>query len=432
MSQTRKRGQRGFVREESGQWRGYFNIKILDPITGKTKYKQVSKLLGPVEKPRSESELKAYEGLRIEIQKTTGGALDARPDPTITLQRFAETRWLPLREAKLRPSSKASTEYTLGHIYAKFGSTPLEKLDKVEMQTWLNGMAKKYAKSVVLHSRFYLKSILAEAVEQDYIRKSPASKLESPRTKKVDNDILSLEKFQEVMAELESKIQYDLLVRVDIACAFRPSELFALRWRNLDVKNKVFRITETIYKNELRPYTKTTEEDEQNQLLLTVPVPDSLVEDLIRYRGPKREGGVPKRPKREDFTTEKEYMAALKALLKKLNEMHGPEHARYREDDDFIFANKSGGFMNRENVLHRVFKPIAQKVGLPTLNFQMLRRTAATLAQGKGSVKDVQSLLRHKNPDTTASTYMQSVPESVRRMTNEMYEGLTKTAVESA
>ena len=71
----RKRGQRGFVREESGNWRGYYNIKIADAATGKTKYKQQSILLGPVERPRSESELKAYAALRSEIQRVTGGAL---------------------------------------------------------------------------------------------------------------------------------------------------------------------------------------------------------------------------------------------------------------------------------------------------------------------------------------------------------------------
>lgn len=48
-------------------------------------------------------------------------------------------------------------------------------------------------------------------------------------------------------------------------------------------------------------------------------------------------------------------------------------------------------------------------VGLPKLNFQVLRRTMATLAQGTGSAKDIQAHLRHAKVDTTANEYMQEV-----------------------
>ncbi len=118
MTQIREHGHRA-VREESGNWRGSYNIKIVDPVPGKSKHKQQSVLPGPVERPRSESELKAYDALRAEIQRVTGGGHSARPDPSITLQKFTEMRWLPLREAKLCPSSKASTMHTLSHDLCK-------------------------------------------------------------------------------------------------------------------------------------------------------------------------------------------------------------------------------------------------------------------------------------------------------------------------
>ena len=48
-------------------------------------------------------------------------------------------------------------------------------------------------------------------------------------------------------------------------------------------------------------------------------------------------------------------------------------------------------------------------MGLRKLNFQVLRRTIATLAQTKGTVKDVQGVLGHRNPDITANVYMQTI-----------------------
>jgi hypothetical protein len=92
--------------------------------------------------------------------------------------------------------------------------------------------------------------------------------------------------------------------------------------------------------------------------------------------------------------------------------------------DAFMFPNTDGGFMDTGNYRNRILTPLAEKLGLPKLNFQVLRRTMATLAQRKGSVKDVQAHLRHSKADTTANEYMQELPESVGRMVESMHEEL--------
>jgi integrase len=53
-------------------------------------------------------------------------------------------------------------------------------------------------------------------------------------------------------------------------------------------------------------------------------------------------------------------------------------------------------------------------VGVDKLTFRVIRRTIATLAQKKGTVKDIQGLLRHSRAATTTDLYMQEIPESVR------------------
>ena len=55
-----------------------------------------------------------------------------------------------------------------------------------------------------------------------------------------------------------------------------------------------------------------------------------------------------------------------------------------------------------------------QELELPKLTFQVIRRTIATLAQKKGTVKDVQGVLRHSRAATTTDVYMQEIPESVQ------------------
>ena len=66
----------------------------------------------------------------------------------------------------------------------------------------------------------------------------------------------------------------------------------------------------------------------------------------------------------------------------------------------FIFPNarkrngaKRNGFIRTDNYRARVLKKLAEKLKLAKLNFQVLRRTIATLVQTKGGVKDVQGVL---------------------------------------
>jgi len=59
------------------------------------------------------------------------------------------------------------------------------------------------------------------------------------------------------------------------------------------------------------------------------------------------------------------------------------------------------------------------------LNFQVLRRTIATLAQTKGGVKDVQGVLGHSKADTTVNVYMQPIEAGVKQTLDAIYSELT-------
>jgi integrase len=77
-------------------------------------------------------------------------------------------------------------------------------------------------------------------------------------------------------------------------------------------------------------------------------------------------------------------------------------------------ALADGGFLLKENYSKRVLKELAERAGIPLLNFQVLRRTVATHAQHLGSLKDVQTIMRHKQAQTTANIYIQTIDKTVR------------------
>jgi len=89
------------------------------------------------------------------------------------------------------------------------------------------------------------------------------------------------------------------------------------------------------------------------------------------------------------------------------------------------------GFIRTENYRARVLKTLEAKLGLAKLNFQVLRRTIATLAQTKGSIKDVQGILGHSKADTTLNVYMQEIEASVKQTQAAIYAELTTSKVEA-
>jgi hypothetical protein len=57
----------------------------------------------------------------------------------------------------------------------------------------------------------------------------------------------------------------------------------------------------------------------------------------------------------------------------------------------------------------------------------VIRRTIATLAQKKGTIKDVQGVMRHSRAATTTDVYMQEIPASVQSTINSINSKLRKS-----
>lgn len=136
----------------------------------------------------------------------------------------------------------------------------------------------------------------------------------------------------------------------------------------------------------MRSYGKT------KKSLRTVHLPDGVAEELLRWK----QGGCPNR----------ESEAFIFPAARKRN------------------GAKRNGPIRTDNYRARVLKPLARKLGISKLNFQVLRRTMATLAQTKGGVKDIQAILGHSKPDITAACYMQPIAESVKQTQDAIYAEL--------
>lgn len=386
--------QKGWVRLRGKKWYGYFRRMEIDPSTSEPKPAAAQVILGF----KSEmSKSQAREKLEGEIAKLGKQPLNgdkSMVNGAVTFGWFVLHRYLPLKEADWRDeTAKVKKHIIQADLVDEFGDVRLENFDKFTLQTHLNKLAKTRSRDRVLQIRAYIKAIFAEAVDQDFLPKDPARKVKTPANlRETDKTVLSWEQLAAALAKLGLRDR--ILLKLDMTNALRPSELFAFRWRCHRVEAVSLTIVETIYKGKIRSYGKT------KGSLTEVPIAKDLSDDLVAWRQVSQEQYDKKKKK------------------------HGLPPS---DEEAFLFPNRDGSFMDPSNYRKRVLHKLATEIGLPKLTFQVIRRTIATLAQRKGTVKDVQGVMRHSRVATTTDVYMQELPEGVRATVDSIHRELQGT-----
>lgn len=390
----RPRGQEGHVEkvgDKVKKWQIHWFVYELDEA-GKEVRKHRSRVVGrcpggPVQLSIADAQLpemtkhEAQKELRKVIDQQTGvlrGSSTARASSSVTFGWFASNRWLPTRQLTWRESTKSTNLHILsGYILPAWERTSLRDIDPVAVGEWLGRMAEKFSETIVHKCRTYMKSITAEAVEQEYLMKDPLRRLIMPRTKKAEKPTLTPEQIQAVVHQLiNTRDQVAFLAL--ILTGMRPSELFALKWGDWD----------------------------RSSLLVERGVVRGIVGDT-KTKTSRGRVVVPK---------------ALGDLL----DVWRSETPR-PGNDDWIFASEKNTPLRLDGWTRRILKPAAAAAGVE-LTVQMLRRSFATIAHESGvSMKAVQSQLRHSSMSTTSDVYTQTPDdaqsEAVERVAKRIVNG---------
>ena len=373
----RDRHQAGRVEEvgkRSKKWKGHYFVYVRE-ADGSERRAHRAVILG------AKAQMKKWEAekaLQAIIDKEAGG-VNVKPSPAYTFGWFWEERYRPLKEPTWKPSSAPKMVWFIDNYVAKpFHDTPLGEMNRFAIQSHLNGLAGKFSRSVVVNFRTYVKAILDEALEQDFIGKNPARKLEIPRTRKPSNRSLSVDEIAELLGHMTGRNR--LIVRMAIVLGLRPGELFALRRDDRLTPNSL-RIDEAVSPTGVGdPKTVAS--------VACVWVPPSLEVELDFWM----EGQDDKRPEAFMFPSEVGTPISTNNFRKRVLQKAAEATAAIAKEEN---RELPAGF-------------------LEGVTFQALRRSCATHMQHSGSVKDIQAHLRHARPNVTASVYMQEIPASVR------------------
>jgi integrase len=152
------------------------------------------------------------------------------------------------------PTYRASTrnfyqDILRGHVVPKFATHRLCDIHTPDVQIFLNQKAEGYSPSFLRHIRATLSRTFASAKEWGYVESNPALGVRLPRKRSVQPKI-TFEPSQVARILEALKEPYRTIVLVDAVTGMRASELFALRWSDVDFERRLFFIRRTYYRGE--------------------------------------------------------------------------------------------------------------------------------------------------------------------------------------
>lgn len=285
------------------------------------------------------------------------------------LSRHYQQRELVDRNPRISYSTKRIyAGYLKRWIEPRWGSYALSSIRAVEVELWLKNL------DLAPGSRCKIRNVMSllfnHGRRHDLCERNPIEWVRQSAKRRTSPDILTTSEVQGLLANL--RFRERTLVLLAVTTGLRRSEIFALKWKDVDVQLKQIHVTRSIVQNVVG-ICKT--ESSQKP----VPAHDDLVEALQQWRG----------------------------------------QTSYKSPEDWLFA--SPAHQGRwpylaQQIMRLHILPVARKLGInKRIGWHTFRHTYSTLLRSTGAeLKIMQEHLRHSTIRVTLDTYTQAVTPEKR------------------
>ena len=279
---------------------------------------------------------------------------------------YVSNVYLPQRRKKWKDSTDQTTTERIGtHLITVFESFELSDLTRDRLQKFLDDKARSLSRSVVSHLRWDLNAIFKMAAEDTIIQGNPAGSLVTPKeAKTLAKRTMTKEQVQLALSVLDLRERIIFLLAVLVG--MRPGEILALRWGRVD--SEMIEVAQRVYRG--LPDSPKTERGKRQAAL-----PPDLAGEVDNWR---------------DISPD-----------------NGP--------DALVFPSERGTYLSRDNFLRRNIQKKLDKIELGWVNFQVLRRTQASLGHKAGVDPKVAADQRGHAIGVAIDTYTESDLESRRQ-----------------
>jgi integrase len=273
----------------------------------------------------------------------------------------------------------AHTVYIRLYITPKWGACKLSEVKTVAVEQWLDSLPLAPASRSKI--RNIMSAIFSHGIRHEWITFNPISKVRCSAKRVREPDVLTPAEFQALVPELSLREQ--VLVMLAGSTGLRRSELFALRWSDVDFQSMEVAVTRSCVRGRFGK-VKTDASGKP------VPLHVSVCDLLMEWRGV----------------------------------------TAYSGDRDFLFpSERLNGTkpLTPDMVLRKIIRPALARAGVhgKVIGWHSFRHSLATNLRSMGvDIKIAQELLRHANSRVTMDLYTQAVSVDKRSASGRQVEFL--------
>ncbi len=334
-------------------------------------------------KTRAEVQRKLTEGLRNQDQGLPAAAATKRLGVYLV-------DWL---EA-IRPNVTSSTwtndrARIRNHIEPSLGRIPLADLSPDDVEAFMRDKLKAgLAPQTVIHMRGLLRRALNRAVRHGLVFRNAAQLADPPKlTRKREPQFLDVDEARAFLTAIKGE-QLEALWTLALTTGLRRGEQLAIRWRDVDLEARTYRVTATLQRaeGELRVLATKTPASRASGHLTAL-----AASALQAHRDRQREAGLLPLP------------------------------------DAFVFTSSTGRPLEPRNV-NRSFDRLLRRHQLKHIRLHDLRHSIGSLMLANGeSPRVVMEVLRHSQIAMTMNVYSHVMPaltrDAIDRL-NQLLEGV--------
>jgi integrase len=302
-------------------------------------------------------------------------------DPSrMTVREWLATWLTAVREEVAPKTYERYAEVVRHFLVPAIGGLPLAKLAPAHLQqaysAWAVGGRRDGKKGGLSpqtrrHMHRILNSALARAVEQQLLARNPAEAFRKrlPKVERREMATLSPRQSAQLLAEIKhTRVYWPVLLA--LATGMRRGEVFALRWRNLDLDRSLLRVMESLEQTKSGIRFKAPKTDRTR----TITVPAFAVAELRRL----------KRQQAEELL-----MLGIR-----------------QSGETLVCARADGMPLQPQSVTHQFTRLVARIKDFPRIRFHDLRHSHATQLLSAGvHPKIAQERLGHASITTTLDLY---------------------------
>lgn len=382
---ARKRGQQtGHLHRQGDKWYLAYREDALDADGKIIRVRRNQRIASAKEVSKREAQRMARDILnRVDEQAQ-------RPMSLVTVREFVEGRFKPDVVWALKHAGQKHYDYILNkHVIPAIGEARLRDITSDDVQALVKAKIEGgYSVQTAVHIRNAVSAAFNHAkLKRAYAGDNPAVGVRLPEMSRKETHSLSFDTGRAVLEVLPSPVREMALL--SMTTSLNVAEMLGLRWKRVNLAAE----PQVASGDYLQPYTLAVREN--------------------YYRG--KFGSVKAKSRRRDVPLGNSVVIALLEVRAR-SKFIGP--------DDLVFASRNGTPLNENNLMRRVVKPAARKLGMPWLSWHVFRHTHATLGEQIGmALSDRQAQMGHGTIQMTMH-YTHADMERRRAAVETMTEGL--------